>query len=369
VRRAVPALLAVLGPAVLGLAACGAEDSGRPTALTPSATADVPEYAELVTTPDGDLLSFSTTEGATTATVHDPATGEPQSRVTAITGDSTPMVDLAFPLDDTLVLAGPVDATPENWTYDLQVVDPATGALRETRHVRPYPGDHLGQPTFAVRTADGHLVVSASPAGGPPVLLLVDPHTGQVVRTAEVAAVLSDTDVPEVLGLEVSPDGSWIAVAVIAGPTHAAGVLLLDAELTPVGGPARLGTSAGSDQAFGFAVGDDGTVVAGPLEGLVEVRPGGGAPRKVADRPAAAVAVVVTGRSAWVLHALSTDENAPRGLHRYDLTDGRDTGSAQLCPDGQLLTGDLARSVDGGTVYAAVTCHSEEHRLLVFPAG
>jgi hypothetical protein len=364
VRRGVPALLAVLT-----LAGCGAEDSGRPTALTPSATADVPEYAELVTTPDGDLLSFSTTEGATTATVHDPTTGEPQSRVTAFTGDSTTRVDLAFPLDDTLVLAGPVDATPENWTYDLQVVDPATGVLRETRHVTPYPGDHLGQPTFAVRTADGSLVVSASPAGGPPVLLLVDPRTGQVIRTAEVAAVLPDTAVPEVLGLEVSPDGSWLAVAVIAGPTHAASVVVLDAELTPVGGPARLGTAAGSGQPFGFAVADDGTVVAAPLEGLVELRPGGGPPREVADRPAAAEAVVVTGRSAWVLHLMSTEPNAPRGLHRYDLADGRDTGSAELCPDGQLLTGDLARSADSGTMYAAVTCHSEENRLLVFPAG
>ena len=356
--------------AALALAGCSAAGAGGTRPLTPSATADVSEYADLATTPDGALLAFSASPGAATATVHDLATGEPQTRVTAITGDSTSVVDLAFPLDDTIVLAGPVDVGPQTSSYDLQVVDAATGVLREGRHVTAYPGDSAVEQSFAVRTADGHLVVTASPSGGPPVLLLVDPRTGTVVRTARIDASMPAADADEVLGLEVRPDGSRIAVAQIAGRTHAVDVEVLDDELAPVGKPARLGTAAGTGQPFGFAVADDGTVDAAPLEGLVELRPGGTTPKSVRDSPAASSAVVVTGRSAWVVYLPGSSEaDAPLGLHRYDLSAGRDTGSAELCPDGQLLTGELARSADGGTVYAAVTCHSGEHRLQVFAAA
>ena len=204
----------------------------------------------------------------------------------------------------------------------------------------------------------------------PPVLLLVDPRTGQVLRTAQVGAV-PEADGGQLLGLEASPDGSRIAVTAIANATRDVDVVVFDAGLTPVGEPAHLGTAAGSGNPFGFAVADDGTVVAAPLEGLVELRPGRSTPRKVNDEVALSFAVVVTGRSAWVLYEpltppFPTPRNAPRGLHRYDLSDGRDTGSAEPCGDAPLVAADLARSADGGSVYAAVTCHSGEHRLLVF---
>ncbi|MGY1773045.1 hypothetical protein [Blastococcus sp. SYSU D00813] len=269
-------LLPLAALAGLGLAACApAEgDTGSPplertVALAAGAS-------------DADLVSglTVTAEGTALVTTVGPA-GRSGVTVVDLPGGGTAAPGGSVALDDVgpdAVLASGdevlVVGTSADGGYAVLVVDPATGAIEETR---PVAGVEEAGEVEAAALPDGTVVVAADRPGGTPLVLLVDSATGEVRASAEVDLSAVPGERANLHALAVSPDGSRIALglAVRAGGEWTPVVAVLDAGLTPGGDPVALE----GGRVTALAVAEDGTAYAALAEasGVLAVDPAGGA--------------------------------------------------------------------------------------------
>lgn len=337
-------LLPLVALAGLALAACSPAAGGTEVPALERALALAAD------TPDADLVSALTVTAGGTALV---TTVGPAGRSgltvvdlpgggAATAGDRIALQDVEQDVvladgDDVLVVG-----TSPGGGYAVLVVDPATGAVRESR---PVAGVEGAGELAAAALPDGTVVVAADRPGGAPLLLLVDPATGEVTATAEV-------DLPAVPGervnlhaVAVSPDGSRIAVAlaVRAGDGWTPVVAVLDAGLAPAGDPVALD----GDRVAALAVAGDGTAYAAleAASGVLAVDPASGAVREVPADLGEVTELAVVGDD-----LVTVDRSLL--LIRLDPADGSVARTADLCAGTGAASG-IGVAPDGALVVVA----------------
>ena len=337
-------LLSLIALAGLALAACspaGGGPGGPPLERAVALGADVADadlVSGLTVTPDGTALVTTVgPAGRSGLVVVDLAGGG-----AAATGDRA---DLAGVEQDAVLAAGDevlVVGTTDGGGYSVLAVDPATGAVRETR---PVAGLEEAGEVEAAALPDGSVVVAADRPGGTPLLLLLDPATGAVTAAAEVDLSAVPGERTNLHALAVSPDGSRIAVglSVRAGEEWTPVVAVLDDGLAPVGDPVALD----GGRVAALAVAGDGTAYAALEEasGVLAVDPAAGAVAEVPTRLGEATELaLVDGDLVAVDRGLT--------LTRLDPADGAVAATADLCAGTGAASG-LGVAPDGSLVVAA----------------
>ena len=276
--------------------------------------------------------------------------------------------DTAYGWQGRVVVAGLVWPGTGPVGYGLQVLDPVTGTPGAPLPV-PVPADVSLTGSAAALGPDGVLYVAASRGGGAPVLLAVDPATGDVRASAEVA-VDGAASPAEVVDLAVAPDGSRVVLTVTApgaerfAPSRTL-LVTLGPDLAPLRAPVDLAPGFVRSLAVDAVVSGDGTayaVVRGAdadrvdREHVVAVGPDATAPEvltadgRFAGTPVTEVAL--DGTTLWV--TLQREPAAASVLAVHPRT-GQVGTPLELCDElaGRLLAG------DSGTLAVAARCDGE----------
>lgn len=369
-------LLPLLAVSALALTACDPEEP------------EVDLMAEVVVTvpgapPAGDLDRPTAVTVAADGTRTVLVGGADTAGVTSVAADGTVLGTLAVPgvTDLFAVVPTPAGVVAVGWSEEpdgaggsvvLVPVDVAAGTTGAAVGVlTPSPPGYV-EPGLSAATVlpDGRVVLALDRVGDTaPVLVLVDPVTATVATTADVdlGSTVAGAGVVDVVDVAAGPDGSRIAVGVLAhsrdwdGSGFRAVLVTVDAGLRP-DGPALDLTPGSSGHVEAVAVDADGTAYALAAVGpdlssrLLAAAPGatGAAVRGDADEDllgGRAADLAVAGGAAWVLHSAPGDGDGA-SLTRVDLADGTAGAPRGLC-DGQA--GALAVG-PGGDVVATAEC-------------
>jgi DNA-binding beta-propeller fold protein YncE len=233
--------------------------------------------------------------------------------------------------------------------YSTVTVDPATGEVVDTSEIA---GTQHADELEAAALPDGVVVVAGDRSDGPPFLLLLDPVHGTPRPAAriDVSAVAGAGDLVQVDGLAVSPDGSWVAVALTVradGSSEATrAVAVVESDLADLAARADTVGLEGPPVSA-LAVDSDGVayVAQEGARGISAVDAAAGTVREVPADLGEITELAVVG------DALVTVD---RGLEvdRLDPATGRVTGSADLCTDTGAASG-IGVAPDGSLVVVA----------------
>ncbi len=341
-------------------------DLSRPTAVTVAADGT---RTVLVRGTDGAGLATVSADGARTGAVVVPGTSDLFAVVPSPAGAvAVGWADGEGGAGGSVVLV-PVDAARGTTGTPVPVATPSPGEV--------YPG--LSR---ATALPGGRVVVALTRVGGQaPLLLVVDPATAVVSATAEVELgdTLGGAGVVDVADLAVDPEGTRIAVGVVAhsrdwgGSGFRSVLATVDAGLRPDGPTLDLASDATTAQVEAVAVDSGGTAYAVAVVGddrdtrLLAVAPGAAAAESLGDPdvdllPGQAADLAVADGAAWVLHQVPGDGDGT-SLTRVDLADGSASAPRGLC-DGQA--GGLAVEPDGDVV-AVAECGFEGRLWVLSP--
>jgi hypothetical protein len=248
--------------------------------------------------------------------------------------------------------------------YGLEVVDPATGAVRTTTlaPAGARTDDETGRSVTTPGSSTLYLFLTVqSGDGGREELFAVDAPSGQVLHHRDLAAdVAAASQYPvghQLAGLVARPEGGATLVF-DASPTDVAEdriptLLTYDAALDPVGGPVRATGLAEGAETQSVAGAADGTVflLVAVRDGawLLAVPDGGGAGpllAQLADR-IYSYALVVEPAQVWAVLpaatgtlALDLTTGELRGPLAIDCTPKLDVRALYPAPDGALMIGE-----------------------------